>query len=125
MADPSGNSLGILIDTFVNCLEYDGDSCILADTTIESQLDTSKVEVKNGSIIIINGLCGDMNLDGNRNLLDISCLISWLYVNKENPLCPAPPCDFNQDSRINLLDISYLIRYLYQGGLLRLKKIGV
>jgi hypothetical protein len=116
MADPEGNSLGILIDTIVTCLEYEGDSCILADTTIESRLDTSKVDVKNGSIIIINGLCGDMNLDGNRNLLDISCLIGWLYVNKNNPLCPAAPCDFNQDGKINLLDISYLIKYLYQGG---------
>jgi hypothetical protein len=116
MANPSGQSLGIIIETTIVCLHYEGEVCVLADTTLNARFDSSQVDVKNGSIIIMKGICGDMNLDEKLDLLDISCLIRWLYIEKDNPRCPAAPCDINKDSRINLLDISFLINYLYRGG---------
>jgi subtilisin family serine protease len=60
-------------------------------------------------------LPGDVNSDGDINLLDISFIINFLY--RDGP----PPKDIslidtNSDGRMNLLDVSYLINYLYRDG---------
>ena len=115
-SDPWGRSLGIIIDTLIDCLEYEGDSCVLADTTITGYLDTNAVFVKNGSLSVINVICGDMNQDGYLNLLDVTCHIDFLYQTKNRLDCPGLPCDFNQDDNVNLLDVIYVIDYLYKGG---------
>ncbi|SYZ73463.1 hypothetical protein TRIP_C21581 [Candidatus Zixiibacteriota bacterium] len=116
MADPYGNSLGILIDTVITCLEYQGDSCIVADTTIRGTLDTANVYVKNGSIDVVNYPCGDVNLDYRINILDIKCLIEYLYRTPGQTGCAGFPCDLNLDGAINILDVNYLINFLYRGG---------
>lgn len=57
---------------------------------------------------------GDTNNDGIINLLDITFLIRYVYMDG-----PAPDFyagDVNSDGLINLLDITYLIAYLYMGG---------
>ena len=62
----------------------------------------------------VRACCGDVNVDGSLNLLDILFLIDHVYG---TPPGPAPD-DFAQgdivtDGNLNLLDILYLIRYLY------------
>jgi hypothetical protein len=58
---------------------------------------------------------GDVNGDWNVNILDITCLINYIY-NDGQPPDPLSNGDINGDCKINLLDISYLINYLYKSG---------
>ena len=60
-------------------------------------------------------VCGDLNGDLIVNLLDITCLINYLYKGGEPPLV-LDAANVNNDGDINLLDITYLINYLYKGG---------
>jgi hypothetical protein len=114
MCPPSGRSLGIKADTIINCLEYQGEVCIRADTTIESYLDTSIVYVRNAVIDVHNEeICGDLNSDGKLNLLDILCQIRWFKEGESSPGCSCLPIDINNDAAFNILDILYLITYLY------------
>ncbi len=59
--------------------------------------------------------CGDMNLDDQVNLMDITYLINYLYKNG-----PAPAVensgDVNSSGVTNLLDITFLIAFLYKDG---------
>lgn len=59
-------------------------------------------------------VCGDVNTDGNINLLDILYIIDHLYG---SPTGNAPmPCDVgdvNNDRSLNLLDILHLTDHLY------------
>jgi hypothetical protein len=62
----------------------------------------------------VRACCGDVNADGNLNLLDILYLIDHVYGTPPGP----PPGQFAQgdvvtDGYLNLLDILYLINYLY------------
>jgi len=59
--------------------------------------------------------CGDVNLDGNINLLDATFIIRYLYMDGPEPE-PMSRCDVNADGNCNLLDAVTLINYLYQGG---------
>jgi hypothetical protein len=115
MANPQGQSFGIIVDTVITCLQYVGDSCVLYDSTTVGRLDTNIVMVKNGSILVVNYQCGDINLDRNLNLLDVTCLLYYLYKPGQYH-CPGFPCDMNQDDMTNILDLTYLIQYLYRGG---------
>jgi photosystem II stability/assembly factor-like uncharacterized protein len=60
-------------------------------------------------------ICGDIDGNGQTDMLDILYLISYLY--KGGPV-PDPPeaGDINDDDASNMLDILYLISYLYKGG---------
>jgi len=60
-------------------------------------------------------LCGDANLDSNRNLLDITYLINCIYKGGE---CPSDifTADVDGSGSLNLLDITNLINYLYKNG---------
>jgi uncharacterized protein (TIGR02145 family) len=66
------------------------------------------------------GVCGDVNVDGKLNLLDISYVITHLYRGGPAPNCgPAyiGVCgDVNGTDNLNLLDVSYVISYLYRGA---------
>ncbi|MBN2227862.1 MAG: hypothetical protein JW763_10930 [candidate division Zixibacteria bacterium] len=64
--------------------------------------------------IIQGDVYGDVNIDGEANLLDILFLISYLY---DTPPGPAPDPfelgDINVDGYVNLLDILTLIDFVY------------
>jgi hypothetical protein len=60
-------------------------------------------------------ICGDVNNNGNVDILDITYLISYLYKGGPTPN-PIETGDVNSSGSINLLDITYLIVYLYKGG---------
>ena len=59
--------------------------------------------------------CGDVDGNGAINLLDITYLISYLYMGGLPPN-PVESGDVNGDGVTNILDITYLIAYLYMGG---------
>ncbi len=86
------------------------------DTILVGHLDTTAVFLKNGSLTVLRGLCGDANHDNNVNLLDILFLISSIYgsgPDPDNPLLADCNCDGQAGANINLLDILYLIGFLY------------
>jgi len=59
--------------------------------------------------------CGDANIDGDLNILDIVYIINFKYKAGPQPLSPDL-CDVNNDSEINILDIVRLVNYLYKDG---------
>lgn len=62
-----------------------------------------------------NPPCGDVNLDGDINILDIVYLINFKY--KDGPEPPIPNlADTNDDQAINILDVIVLINYKYKEG---------
>lgn len=86
------------------------------DTILVGHLDTNVVFLKNGSLTVLQGVCGDANGDNNINLLDILFLISSVYDNgpdPSNPMLADCNCDGQQGAHVNLLDILYLISFLY------------
>ncbi|HHI03750.1 MAG TPA: M6 family metalloprotease domain-containing protein, partial [candidate division Zixibacteria bacterium] len=60
-------------------------------------------------------LCGDTDLSGGINILDVTFVINYLY--KGGP-APVPPqsADVNKSGSINILDVTHIINYLYKGG---------
>jgi hypothetical protein len=60
---------------------------------------------------------GNANGDNTINILDITYLISFLYMGGPAPV-PYAICsgDANCDCTVNILDITYLIAFLYQAG---------
>jgi len=58
---------------------------------------------------------GDMNDDGNINLLDITSLISYVCQSGAPP-SPLSNGDVNGDCVVDSLDIDYLIAYVYESG---------
>jgi hypothetical protein len=59
--------------------------------------------------------CGDVNSDGNVNILDATSLINYLYKNGPEPV--PPECgDVDHSGALNLLDATYIINYLYKNG---------
>jgi len=63
----------------------------------------------------VNSPCGDANLDGDINILDVVYIINFKYKSGATP--PQPELlDVNNDDDINILDIVYLVNYKYKGG---------
>jgi len=74
------------------------------------------IDFRGGSLRIYGTwLCGDANGDDIINILDITFLISYLYLGGPPPF-PLVAVDINSDGVINVLDVTYLISYLYMGG---------
>ncbi len=59
--------------------------------------------------------CGDLNDDGNVNILDIVYLINNKYKGGPDPV-PLVSADVNHDGLINILDIVHLINFKYKSG---------
>jgi hypothetical protein len=65
--------------------------------------------------VSLSGLCGDADGSGTVNILDISYLISYLYLGGPAP-DPYAIGDVDGSGTVNILDVSYLINYLYLDG---------
>ncbi|MCP4705868.1 MAG: hypothetical protein GY865_14810 [candidate division Zixibacteria bacterium] len=61
------------------------------------------------------GGCGDVNLDGTINILDIVLLINYVYKGGPAP-AELNDADVNNDTEIDILDIVLLINYKYKSG---------
>jgi hypothetical protein len=60
-------------------------------------------------------ICGDADGSGGVDMLDILCIIAYLY--KDGPVpSPIESADTNGDDSVDMLDILYLVAYLYKGG---------
>jgi len=66
-----------------------------------------------GEFIMIGHISGDVNSDGEVNLLDITYLIETVYLQGPDALPYAEVGDVTQDGEVNLLDILYIIRKVY------------
>jgi hypothetical protein len=60
-------------------------------------------------------ICGDVNVDGLINILDITALIQYLFNNGLEPPGLAIS-DVNNSGDVTLVDVTYLIYFLYQNG---------
>ena len=60
-------------------------------------------------------ICGDPNVSGGVNILDVTYIISFLYKGGPEP-DPMASADVNNSGSVNILDVTYLISYLYKGG---------
>lgn len=60
-------------------------------------------------------ICGDANGDSSVNILDVTCLINYLYKSGPPPDSQRAG-DADGSGDINLLDITYLINYIYKNG---------
>lgn len=68
----------------------------------------------NCNFTVLVGVCGDVNGDGQVNLLDVTAMI--LYIYNGYPLEIPDAIDVNGDGTANLLDVIYLVNYLYKDG---------
>ncbi len=60
-----------------------------------------------------NGIVGDTNGDGQRNIADVVTLLSYLFSGGDLPA--AENADFNEDSVINIADAIALLDFLFGG----------
>jgi len=60
-------------------------------------------------------LAGDCCDDGTVNILDVACMINWLYKGSQDPYC-HDQCDPDGNNAVNILDAGRLIGYLYKNG---------
>ncbi len=68
---------------------------------------------KEGIISIL--ACGDLDLTGAINILDVVYLINYKYKGGPAP-DPLESADVNNDTLVNILDIVYLLNYKYKDG---------
>lgn len=73
------------------------------------------IDCDSADITIIDFICGDPNGDLRINILDVSCLINYLYKEGPEP-DPLAAGDATGNGSINILDVNHLINYLYKEG---------
>ena len=66
--------------------------------------------------VTIGVLCGDANEDGEINVGDVVCLVTYLYKGGPTPQPTDCAGDVNCDDVVNVGDVVYLVTYLYRGG---------
>jgi len=60
-------------------------------------------------------VCGELNGDGNVNILDATFLLNYLYRGGPAP-DPIESADVSGNGLLNILDVTYLLNYLYRLG---------
>jgi aminopeptidase N len=108
-------------------LELDSLTGIISGTPTESGEFTFDISVKERegflsetleyTLVVLEseGLAGDIDNNGDVDLLDATFLINYLYRNGPNPDVPNQ-ADPDASCTINILDASHLISYLYREG---------
>ena len=66
-------------------------------------------------LLVLPGICGDLNYDGGVNIADVGATVSFLYRGVAPPVT-SRFADVNNDGVVNILDITYLINYLFRTG---------
>ena len=84
-------------------------------TTVFENAQSAFFATAEAMALVIDNKCGDVNSDDEVNLLDITYLISYLYLDGPEPM-PYESGDINYDGSLNILDITHLIEFLYRSG---------
>ena len=134
-ASPSGNSIGIILDTIVDttgfkCLAWNGSDClswqqcsdiqactdsIRIDSITYAHLDTTQVSLLDGKLAIPLPTC-DNNGNVTVNIVDLLCVVNYLFGGFNPSTCPTFHCDANASGGVNVVDLTYLVSYLFNGG---------
>jgi len=92
---------------------------VFIDTVEIAVLDSTQVKLYNGSITVLNYICGDCNGNGEITIGDISLLIDHLFISGA-PIEPKERCNTNcsteQPVVLTISDISVLIDRLFITG---------
>ena len=58
---------------------------------------------------------GDLNLDGNVDIVDVVFFVNYLFQNGKEP-CPLISADANCDQDVTIADVVYLTNYIFRSG---------
>jgi Dockerin type I domain len=133
-SDPHGNVIGLIHDTiidttFFRCLQRIGSDCLaweqcpayqcndslFIDTVPHPFLDTTQVALIDGRAFISLPTC-DNNGNISVNVVDLLCVVNYLFGGFNPVTCPTFHCDANKSGGVNVVDLTYLVQYLFQGG---------
>lgn len=133
-SDPHGNLIGIIMDSIVDtnffrCMQWVGSDCLgweqcpdyqcndslFIDTVPHAVLDTSQVAYSDGREFISLPTC-DNNGNFTVNILDLLCVVNYLFGGFNPAVCPTFHCDANKSGGVNVVDLTYLVQYLFAGG---------
>jgi hypothetical protein len=70
---------------------------------------------KSCDVPYVGHLAGDLNLDGDVNIVDLTYFVAYLFNGGEEPRI-MELADCNQDGEVNIVDLTYLVEYLFNGG---------
>ena len=73
------------------------------------------IKITDGSLIVKQCKCGDVNDDLSINILDIVSLIAYLYKGSTPPV-PLITGDINGDGKVDILDVVCLLNSIYKSG---------
>jgi len=135
-SDQDGNSIGIAYDSILDtnwfvctqwsepdsiCLNWEQVSGPPADSMeihwdSLAYLDTTRVIVTDGSMTVLNTICGDVNGSGGvANIADLTYLVDYLF--KAGPPPPVwQAANIDGENGVNISDLTYLVDYLFRGG---------
>jgi aminopeptidase N len=80
------------------------------DSTVPQKADTQELYIKIEPIIR-----GDINHDGETNVIDVTYLINYLFMGGPEPI-PLESGDVNCNGVLNIIDVVYLINYIFIDG---------
>lgn len=131
-AAPNGSLIGyrmqeVAYTAYWLCMQWSGDSCLVwqqvsgppfdsTSTEFDSVmvLDTNVVEIINGSITIVDAICGDMNGSGSVDVADLTFHVDYLFAGG-----PPPPnlwtADCDGSGAIDVSDLTCFVCYLFRG----------
>ncbi|UCD16839.1 MAG: M20/M25/M40 family metallo-hydrolase [Candidatus Zixiibacteriota bacterium] len=69
--------------------------------------------LETASVTVIGHLSGDINLDGNVNLLDILYLVDYIYADGPDPKPVIDAADLDESGSVNFLELMVLIDMVY------------
>ena len=85
------------------------------DTTVHLTLYRTAMKIQNGSITVPFTLKGDLNKDGEFDVLDVVTMVGVAFRNQSEP-CPPGIGDLNCDGFVDILDVVILVSHVFRNG---------
>jgi hypothetical protein len=135
---PDGSSIGVLYEPYIDticwmCLQWAGEDCvkyqkvsIIPEGGCDSMLirpdstpyiDTTMVKLVDGSVTILQFVCGDINSDGGHlaDISDLTFLVEYIFGGGPAP-DPLSVADVDCNGAVDISDLTYMVSYLFGGG---------